>query len=141
RTISVTACPRCRGRTVIYYRRSTARISRCRRTEHRTRRALHRALTALTANRWRGRIYYMNGLTHYTAGVPAGVDRVPALGRTISVTACTSCGRRTVVYYRRSTARVRSCRRTEHRARRALHRALTALTANRWRGRIYYMNG
>src|ERR1043166_5580182 len=97
RTICVTAGPSCGRRTVVYYRRATARVTRCRRTEHRASRAFHCAFVALTANARRGRIYHMNGLAHCAAGVPAIIYRVPALGRRVRVTAGPSCGRRTVV--------------------------------------------
>src|SRR5262249_18069006 len=131
----------CGRRSVVDYRRATARITRCRRTEHRCRRAFHRAFTALTTNARSGRVYYVDGLTHCAAGVPAIVYRVPALGRRVLVPAGPSCGRRPVVYHRRATARITRCRRTEHRCRRAFHRAFTALTTNARSGRIYYMDG
>src|SRR5262249_58226613 len=132
--VCVPARPRCGRRTVVYHRRATARVTRCRRTEHRCRWTFSRPVTALAANRRRGVVFDHDGLTHLAAGVPASVDRVPALGRTIRVTAGPSCRGRAVVYYRRATARITRCRRTEYRRTRTLSRRSEDLPASRRRG-------
>src|SRR4029079_4091303 len=120
-TVSVPAT--LRGRIPIgYYRCSTARVTRCRRSKDRARRAFYRAVGANLNGRV-SRIDYHDGLALRGAGIPARIYRMPAPGLTVSVPA-SSRGRVPIGYYRCSTAGVTRCRRSKDRARRTFYRAV-----------------
>src|SRR5207302_9001870 len=104
-------------------------------------RALNCAIAALTANRGRRVILYHDGLADRTAGVAAVVRSIPALGRGVGVPTCPGCGRSTQVVHRGATACVRGCGRGKGWASWTLIGAVSALSADRWRGVILDHDG
>src|SRR4029077_14252232 len=123
-----------------HYRGTAAGITGGRRGKARAGRALHRAVIALAANRWRGVVLDHDGLAHLPAGIVAGIHRVPGHGPGIR-SATPSRTAIAVQHDRGTAAAVTGCRRGKGRAGWALHRAVIALAAYRWRSVVLDHDG